>query len=255
MDAFNKRDAQALASRWTAVGEYENTQGVNLRGREALAAAFAEFFAASPDVVAQVSASSTRTVAQGAAIQEGDVTVRRGPVEPVTRARFTAIYVNEGGQWLLASLREEPINEMSIEDLEWLIGEWKSSGGEGVEVHTIYAWDKARKFVHARFSRVEPGLELSGQQIIGVDPATGGIRSWTFTSDGGVGEADWNHDGDHWVLDAVGTLPDGRELSETNILRRVNDSAITWQSVERRLDETPLDDLAPMKVTRVKQAQ
>ncbi len=67
-----------------------------------------------------------------------------------------------------------------------------------------------------------------------------------------MGEADWSRDGDHWVLDADGTLPDGRTLTETNILRRVDDDTFTWQSVDRLLDDSELPDLAPVKVTRVK---
>jgi len=78
----------------------------------------------------------------------------------------------------------------------------------------------------------EKNLALSGNQVIGVDPATGLLHSWTFESDGGVGEADWSRDGDHWVLDADGTLADGRSLTETNVLRRVNEDTFTWQSVE-----------------------
>jgi hypothetical protein len=85
-----------------------------------------------------------------------------------------------------------------------------------------------------------------------VDPATGALHTWTFEADGGVGEADWNRDGDHWVLDAAGTSSDGRQLTETNILRRVNDDTFTWQSVDRTLDDNTIPDLPPVKVTRVK---
>ena len=67
-----------------------------------------------------------------------------------------------------------------------------------------------------------------------------------------MGEADWIRDGDHWVLDAVGTQPDGRTLKESNILRRVNDDTITFQSTNRQLEDQDIADLAPVKVTRVK---
>ena len=67
-----------------------------------------------------------------------------------------------------------------------------------------------------------------------------------------MGEADWIRDGDHWVLDAVGTQPDGRTLKESNILRSVNDDTITFQSTNRQLEDQDIADLAPVKVTRVK---
>src|SRR5262249_51244376 len=105
-----------------------------------------------------------------------------------------------------------------------------------------------------QFNIKEKGLALSGSQVIGVDPATGAIHTWTFEADGGVGEADWSRDGDHWVLEAAGTLTDGSTLTETNILRRVNDDTFTWQSVDRKHGDEVLPDLAPVKVTRVKPA-
>jgi len=109
-----------------------------------------------------------------------------------------------------------------------------------------------RKFLQARFTVKEKDLTLSGNQIIGVDPATGAIHSWTFEADGGVGEGNWSLDGDHWLVDASGTLRDGRTLTETNVLRRVDADTFTWQSIERRLQDETIDDLAPVKVTRVK---
>ena len=130
--------------------------------------------------------------------------------------------------------------------------EWKSVTGEGAEIRTTYTWDDNKKFINVQFTLKEPTLNLSGRQIIGVDPATGGIRSWTFEANGGVAEADWRHDGDHWVLDSDGTLPDGRTLKQTNVLRRINDDTITWQSVDRLLGDEKIPDLAPVKVTRIK---
>ena len=123
-----------------------------------------------------------------------------------------------------------------------MIGEWKSLGDSGAEIKTTYAWDASKKFIHVRFTVQEDKLALSGTQMIGIDPETGGIRSWTFESGGGVGEADWQPDGDHWILSADGTLADGRSLIETNILRRIGPDAFTWQSVERTLDDTAIPD-------------
>src|SRR5262249_4623400 len=122
----------------------------------------------------------------------------------------------------------------------------------GAEIHTTYAWAPNKKFIHAQFTIKERDRTFVGTQVIGVDPATEGLHSWTFEADGGVGEADWNRDGDHWVLDAHGTLTDGRSLTETNILPRVNNDTFTWQSINRSLEDSELADLAPVKVTRLK---
>jgi uncharacterized protein (TIGR02246 family) len=250
--SFESRDAKGLAAHWTPQGEFRNVAGVTVRGKESLANAFSAFFAKTPEVLAEVHFETLRFLASDAAIEEGSVTVRKGPTEPTTRAHYNALFVREGGRWLLAQLSESHVADVSIAELAWLIGEWKSASGQGAEIRTTYSWAPNKKFIHAHFSIKEKELVLGGFQVIGVDPATGTIHTWTFEADGGVGEADWRPDGDHWVLDAAGTLADGSTLTETNILRRVNDDTFTWQSVDRMHNDSELSDLAPVKVTRVK---
>lgn len=254
VETFEARDAKALAGHFTAEGEFLNVQGIKVRGRSALEDAFAKFFSQAPDVTAQIQPESLRFLSHDSAIDEGTVTVRRGPVDPATNARYTALVVREEGAWRLALISESPaVDEPLIEDLAWLIGQWKSVSGAGAEIRTTYAWVPGKKFIQMQFALKETELALSGTQIIGVDPATGLIHSWTFEASGGVGEADWHRDGDHWVLDAAGTLADGSTLTETNVLRRVDDDTFTWQSVNRLLGDAELADLAPVKVTRIKE--
>lgn len=249
--AFEARDAKALAAHWTAEGEYRNDAGVTVQGQAALADAFDRFFAQTPEVKTELQPRGLRFLGTDAAVAEGSVKVRRGPSAAATRADFNALLVREQGHWRLAQLSETSDPGPSMEDLAWLVGEWQSVAGEAAEIHTTYAWSPSKKFIHGQFRVKEKDRELAGSQVIGIDPATGALHSWTFEADGGVGEADWTPDGDHWVLDAVGTLVDGATLAETNILRRVNDSTFTWQSIDRSLDDEAIPDLAPVKVTRV----
>ncbi len=250
--AFGLKDAKALAAHWTTQGEYQNDKGKTARGRDALEKGFAKFFAKTPEVKAEVRTNSLRFLSKDAAIEEGTVIVRRGPVEPASTANYSVLFVREQRRWLIAQLSESSDDADAITDLDWIIGEWKSINGQGAEIRTSYTWDANKKFIHVRFTIAEKALALSGTQIIGVDPAIGGIRTWTFEADGGVGVADWNRDGDHWELELTGTLSGGRQLTETNILRRVNNDTITWQSINRLLDGTELADLPPVKVTRIK---
>ncbi len=254
--AFESRNAGALAAHFTADGEFKNETGLTVHGRESLEKGFSEFFAKTPEVTANLRPDSLRFLSADSALEEGTVAVRRGPANEAKKARYNALLVREDGRWRLAQLSETdvPNEAVSINDLAWLIGEWASSGG-GAEIRTVYSWDANKKFIHVRFTIKEKELALAGSQVIGVDPATGRIRFWTFEANGGVGEADWQRDGDHWVLDASGTLPDGSELTETNILRRVNADTFTWQSVDRLLGDSEIPDLPPVKVTRVKPAK
>ena len=252
---FEARNAKALAAHFTADGEFENVEGLALRGQEELERAFAGFFGQTPEVTAQVRPEALRFLSRDSAIDEGIVTIGRGLAPPAT-ARYTALLVREDGTWRLAMFSESPVPDaVEIADLGWLVGRWKSVAGGGAEIQTTYAWDAGKKFIQMQFSLKEAELALSGTQIIGLDPATGAIHSWTFEADGGIGEADWLREGDHWVLDAAGTLADGRGLTETNVLRRIDDDTFTWQSVNRVLGDAPLPDLPPVKVTRIKSGQ
>ncbi|MDZ4784370.1 MAG: SgcJ/EcaC family oxidoreductase, partial [Planctomycetia bacterium] len=242
-EAFKARDAKAMTAHWTAEGEYRNQSGVQLQGRVALEQAFAAFFAKTPELKVDSQPEALRFLSRDSAVQEGVVNVQRGAAEPMVPARFTALLVREDGSWRLASLVESPKDDVSVADIGWIVGEWKSTGESGAEIDSTYTWSANKKFIHGQFSIKEKELTLTGAQIIGVDPATGMLHSWTFEADGGVGEADWSRDGDHWVLEAAGTMTDGSSLSETNLLRRVNDDSFTWQSIDRLLDDEELADL------------
>jgi uncharacterized protein (TIGR02246 family) len=250
--AFESRDAKALAAHWTAGGEYHRLDGAAVQGRESLEKGFIAFFAKNPELKATIHHEALRFLSDDTAVEEGSVDIQRGPLEPTSNARYSALMVREGGQWHVAQLSESPGKEESIEDLGWLVGEWKSKGKQGAEIETTYAWHPNKKLLQAQFTIKEKDRTFSGSQIIGVDPATGAIHSWAFEADGGVGEGNWSLDGDQWLVDTSGTLPDGRTFTETNVLRRVDADTFTWQSIERRLQDETIDDLAPVKVTRVK---
>jgi len=253
--SFEGRDAKGLVAHWTTEGEYSNDRGVEVQGREALEKAFAALFEKTPEVTAKLKSTEVRFLSADTAIDEGTIVIQRGAAEATTNADYTALLVREGGNWLVAQLSDEANDDVSIEDLAWLIGDWKTKGDEEVDISTTYSWDDNKKFIHVKFTRAEKELKISGTQIIGVNPATGQLHTWTFETDGGVGEANWNRDGNHWTLDAGGMLADGTTIVETNVIRRVGNDLFTWQSIGRALDGEPLPDLSPVQVSRVKAKQ
>ena len=250
--SFEARDAKQVAAHWTAEGEHQTVHGDTVRGRDALEKGFSEFFAATPEVQAEIQPESLRFLSKDSAIEDGIVTIRKGDTEAPTHARYHALLVREEEGWRFAMLSESPGVDVTIRDLEWLIGEWKSLSPAGADIRTTYTWDANKKFIQVEFRIKTAERTLTGKQVIGVDPATGHLHSWTFEANGGVGEADWSRDGDHWILDATGTLPDGSTLKESNILRRVDADTLTWQSTSRTFDDHEIPDLAPIKVIRIK---
>jgi uncharacterized protein (TIGR02246 family) len=251
--SFTERDAKSLTAHFTSDAHFQNQDGLDLHGQAEIEKAFTSFFSGTPEVSARVKSNVIKFLSKDLALDEGLAVVQRGPVEVAAEARYTATLVREDGTWKIAQYVESAGDqEVDVKDIAWLIGQWKSTPSEGSVIATKYVWEPGSKFIHVQFVRKDKDLELSGHQIIGVDPATGGIRSWTFESKGGISEANWTRDGDHWVLDAEGTLVDGRTLTETVILRRVSEDAVTWQYINRQLDGEYLEDLPPVKATRVK---
>jgi len=254
--AFESRDPKALSAVWTEEGEYENESGTIVRGRTNIEKGFATLFAKNPELSAVLKPKSLRFLSRDSAVEEGLVTIRRGSANASTTAGYSAHFIREDGKWKMTQLHEVEDNEPdTVADLAWIAGEWKSVLGSGAEIRTHYTVRPNEKFIDVVFELKEKDFALKGTQVIGVDPATGKLHTWTFEGDGGVGNADWNRDGDHWVLSAVGILTDGRVLTETNVIRKIDDNTMTWQSVDRMLGETPLSDLPPVKITRVKAAK
>jgi hypothetical protein len=160
------------------------------------------------------------------------------------------------GRWLVALLKEwgdEEANRAKIDDLALLIGTWKSESGD-IQAQTEYEWTDNKKFIRCKYkvtNKKDKAAPGTGTQVIGIDPARGLIRAWTFDSEGGMGEANWTFDGNRRVIDSSGTLADGSETTATNFSQRKGDNAFTWRSVRRTLDNEKLPDIGPVQVTRV----
>lgn len=254
--AFEKGDAKAVGAAFTEEGEYVDEDGDPVRGRAALEKAYAGFFAKRPELKVESKTTAVRFVGKDTAVEEGTFTVRAKDTPP-DASRYSALYVRQDGRWLIAVLKEwgdEATNRPNLQDLGWLVGSWESTGDE-VEARTTYEWAENQKFLRCRYTvtpKKDKAAASSGTQMIGVDPASGVLRAWTFDSAGGVGEATWTWDGERWVIDSRGTLADGTETTAVNFLTRAGGDAFTWRSVRRTLDGQPQPDLGPVKVKRVK---
>jgi hypothetical protein len=120
------------------------------------------------------------------------------------------------------------------------------------ELTARYAWDEDKVFLRCRYTLKRDGKVVSkGTQIIGKDPA-GELRSWLFDSSGAFGESSWTRDGDHWVIEGAGRLPDGSDETAVSVLIPQGKDAFTWRSLERTAGEVELPATPPIKVTRVK---
>jgi uncharacterized protein (TIGR02246 family) len=251
LKAFLDADAKAMAAHWTENGEYYADDGTSIRGRAAIEKAYGEMFGkkkAAGD--AEIEVTSIRFPSKDSAIEEGYFKVR--PEKDAPRvSKYTVLHVREGGQWLMAVVREWPSEGTSIRDLEWLIGSWEAKRDD-TSVHTHFEWWGDKTFLKMNITIRQKGHTREGFQMIGKDRSTGQIRSWTFDPDGGFGEATWTRDGKKWMQDSAGVLEDGSVLAATNILTRYDNDTFTFQSVQRSVSGEEVADIPPIRVTRVK---
>ena len=101
--AFEKGDANAVAAAWTEEGEYVDEDGTPVRGRAALAKAYADFFAKRRELKAEGTINAIRFLGQDTAVEEGTFTVKAKD-RPANTSRYSALWVRQGGRWLMALL-------------------------------------------------------------------------------------------------------------------------------------------------------
>jgi hypothetical protein len=141
---------------------------------------------------------------------------------------------------LATAASSETANPLS--QLDWLIGEWVSSG-ESYKARSTARWSDNHKFIVSQFTVDRPGSKpLCGTQRIGWDPAAERIRSWVFDSDGGISEGIWQQEGDAWVVKNVGVLPDGRRSSAVNFWVRGGNDNYAIKSSHVKVDDEAVAD-------------
>jgi uncharacterized protein (TIGR02246 family) len=258
IEAFDKRDAAAVAAHWTEGGEFIRNDGEPVRGRADIQKGYAEFFKTlkgKPKL--EIHSDALRFPSADMAV--GETTLRlKNEGGTVASGRQETVLVREGIKWKIAIIREWDRDvglDASLKDLEWLVGTWQAVSKDR-EATITYAWDENKAFLRGKFT-VKEGAKVieSGTEMIGKDHAQGGIRSWVFQADGGFGGGAWTREGKKWSVDVHGVRADGRELTATFIYLQVDPSTVTWQAVNQALDGVPLADTPPIKVTKQKSAK
>lgn len=253
--AFNARDLKKLADHWGPDAVYTNpVTGNQVEGRDAIMKEFETTLASAPDAKLDVQIESIQFLSPGVAVEKGTATVVTANEKPVV-SRYLALHVKRDGKWLLDRVQEQeeslpPSNYDKLKELEWMIGTWVDQD-ENAVVETVCQWTKNQAFITRAFTvSVGDHIDMSGMQIIGWDGSAGRIRSWVFDSDGGFGEATWTKKDNRWIVNAAGTLPDGRKTSAVNVLTILDQETISWQSTGRSVGGEILPNIEPVKLKR-----
>ncbi|HVX11516.1 MAG TPA: SgcJ/EcaC family oxidoreductase [Pirellulales bacterium] len=257
VEAFNAKDAAALAQHWSERGVYVRpSDGARLVGREAIQKEFATTFADRPDAVLAVKVETIRFVTSEVAIEEGTALVTSAPDTIPSRTDYTAVHVKRDGEWQIDSIRETQLPESDdsasdrLAELAWLVGDWNDQSPDA-SLETKVTWTKNKTFLSYSFKISTSNVdELEGTQIVGWDPVLKVIRSWMFDSEGGFGEGVWSRDGDRWLVKFQQILADGRTASSTNVYTQVDADTFTWQSIGREVDGEFLPNVAAVTLVR-----
>jgi hypothetical protein len=124
-----------------------------------------------------------------------------------------------------------------------MIGQWSGQNGTAV-IDVSTQWNPTHTFLVREVQVLSKGQPVfNATQRIGWDPLTRTIRSWMFDSRGGYGDGTWTRQGESWVVQAKGVLPNGKQTSTLNIYTADGKDAFTWKSTGARTDGEPSPDL------------
>lgn len=255
VEAFNKHDAQGLAEHWSPDAVYTNrSTGEEVAGREAIREQFTSLFEEQPDLKLKVSVTSVQFVSPNVAVESGTTSLISPNSEP-EEIEYSAVHIKQAGKWLIDRVTDKskeviPSHYEQLKVLEWMIGEWTNESDDAT-VDVECNWTKNKNFITRAFKISIPDqADFSGMQIIGWDPATKRIRSWTFDANGTFAEATWEQKGKRWYIRNRGVLSDGRTATMVNVMQQVDDKSFTWQTVERTAGSELQPNLAEIVIVR-----
>ena len=171
-------------------------------------------------------------------------------------ARYTVMYFKQDGQWYLESVREAitvpPTNFEHLQDLAFLIGDWTEDVAKGGAAKASYSLAAQGNFLVNTFDLTMQDVSIAGGvQWIGWDTAGKKARSWTFLFNGGFAEAVWAKDANTWKIALTATMRDGKTMTATNVLTKIDADHFSVQFIDRKLDGQPLPDEQAVAMKRV----
>ena len=244
--SFDEGNARKVASFWAPEGEYIAANGMRIVGRPAIEKAYEKYFKEFKKAKIQIAIDSVRQIGDNLAIEEGRTIVTVPEATP-DLSQYTATHVKRDGKWAIVSIKEARMTPATsqhagLKDLEWLMGVWIAEE-KGLRLTTDYHWLPGKKFMERTFYSGSNGSrQVLGKQIIGVDPISGDIMSWTFNTDGSHAVGIWDAVENGWLIESRGVTSNGIITSAHNIITKIDENGCRWQSVNRTANGVELPD-------------
>ena len=255
--AFNAGDVTAMERMWSDDAIYVDHQtGERTTGRETIVADLKAAFANNPDLKLSGKVTHLNFLSDDIVNVQGEVAVTSGDQPPVLY-RYTSIAKRQDTGWRLHLVEEFPVSDSgastaSLQDLQWLIGTWRTEGKETAEVlSTVRAAVGGAFLVRSYESTAEDGSLQTTTEIIGVDPRTRSLLVWSFHSDGSFGSGVASKEGDQWQIKSIQTLADGRTASGTFVINHPDPNTFTMQLVAHEIEGEPQPSAQPVTLKRV----
>lgn len=257
VDAFHQGDAKTIAALYIPNADYVDVDGQVFEGRDVIEKLYADFFAINKGYQLRLNIDSRKFPSPGVAIEDGiSVVIAPDGTAPV-RTRYTNVFSNVDGKWLLASVREgravDPSNYEHLRGLEWTIGEWIDVEPSGHAGHVSFVWAPGDNFiVSTRTEDFKDQDLLRTTQWIGWDAAAKQVKSWSFQADGGTDLSTWTQDGKSWTVNTDSVLANGSKVNSTSVITLVDQNNITWQMKDQKMDGKEIPDSGVVKMKRVR---
>ena len=157
--------------------------------------------------------------------------------------------MNADSKWHFGMLREESEGP-AVAELAWMVGDWTFKADKAEGTMSVQLTEK-KSFLLVQTRVKEGDDEEVATQVIGIDPATGKLKSWTFESDGSIGTAEWVRTETGWLASVSATTADGEPVKAVTTITPTGRDAFTFRTTERTVDGEKVPDTEAVKVTRV----
>ena len=214
--AFNKGDAKAIASMWMSDGTVADDEGRLIKGAKPLRTNTPRSSRRSPTRGWRSAFNRSSFPRPRWQSRTGSLKCSREQRPAVGRSlhrrarpRGRKVAHRDGPRDMLAV----PSNYHRLQELGWAVGSWESKS-ENIRRRFRLRWIANKNFLDRDFTVEQDGLlSTSGTQVIGWDPRSQQIVSWTFDSTGGYSTARWSPLPDGWRIESEGVSADGLPTS------------------------------------------
>jgi uncharacterized protein (TIGR02246 family) len=255
-EVFNKHDAKTLAEHWAVDAVSLDTEtGERTVGREAIRQDFETLFKNSPKAQLTIRLVNHRFIRPDILSIEGETAIS-SPGQETDENSFTALLIKQDGKWLIEQGQESPratpaSSSGALKSLEWMVGSWVDDT-KGITVESEVKWSEKKTFLVRKYTyKLDNQDEVhGGTQVIGWDPRGKTIRSWMFHSDGSFGEGTWSQSGNEWRVKVAHTLSDGKSMSGTQLITKVDANTANVQMIAQEIDGEPTPTMPAVKMVR-----